>query len=118
MLNMSVREKYPSTALCKRLTKTSAANLDNETLKLELDQMIIKELIDQNYKILHRNRLHLENVPSPGKVNFTFHNENRDNTEENLDEELPFINTQKIPSMKSKVSFNNPKSKLPLILNN
>ena len=118
MLNMSVREKYRSTAFCKKLAKTSATNLDNETLKSELDQMIIKGLIDQNYKILHKDRLHLENVPSPGKVNFTFSNENGDNTEENLDEDLPLINTQKTASTKSKVSFNNPKSELPLILNN
>ena len=54
MLNMSVREKYPSTAFCKGLTIVDTTNLDNETPKLELDQMIIKGLIDQNYKILHR----------------------------------------------------------------
>ena len=30
--------------------------------------MIIKGLIDQIYRIMHRDRLHLENVPSPDKV--------------------------------------------------
>ena len=38
--------------------KTSATNLDDKILKLQLDQMIIKGLIDQSYKILHRKRLH------------------------------------------------------------
>ena len=54
----------------------------------------------------------------PDKVNFTFHNENGDNTGENLDKDLPFINTQETRLTKSQVSFNNPKSKSPLILNN
>ena len=49
-------------------------------LKLERDQMIIKGLIDENYKILHRDRLHLENIPSPDKVNFIFPSESRNNT--------------------------------------
>lgn len=52
----------------QRINKISAINLDNETLKLELEQMIIKGLINQNYKILHRDRLHLENVPSPVRL--------------------------------------------------
>ena len=85
-------------------------------MKLELDQMIIRGFIDQSYKILHRDRLHLENVPSPDKVNFTFPNENGDNTEEKLDKDLPFINTQETPL--TKVSFSKTKSESPLILNN
>ena len=106
-------------SILQRINKTSATNLDNETLKLELDQMIIKGLIDQSYKILHRDRWHLENVPSPDKVRFSFPTENGNNTEENLDKDLPFINTQETPKLtKSQVFFNNPKSDLPLVLNN
>ena len=105
-------------SILQRINKTSATNLDNKTLKPELDQMLIKGLIDQNYKILHGDGLLLENVPSPDKVNFTFPNENGDNTEENLDKDLPFINTQETPLTKYQVSFNNPKSELSLILNN
>ena len=40
-------------------------------------------------RILDRARLHLDNIPSLDKVNFTFPNENGDNKEENLDEDLP-----------------------------
>ena len=65
MPNMSVREKYSSPGFCKGLTKTSATNLDNEILKLELDQIIIKGLIDQNYKILDRDRSHLRERTFP-----------------------------------------------------
>ena len=65
------------------------------------------------------DRLHLENVPSPDKVNFTFLSENGNNTEENLEKDLPFINAQENPKLtKSQVSFNNPKCDSPLILNN
>ena len=80
--------------------------------------MIIKGLIDQSYKILHRKRLHLENVPSSDKVNFTFPIENRENTAENLDKDLPFINFQQTLLTKSQGSFSNPGSESPLILNN
>ena len=70
--------------------------------------MIIKGLIDQSYRILHRNRLHLGNVPSPDKVNLTFPSENGNNTEENLHKDLHFINTQETLKLtKSQVSFNN-----------
>ena len=54
--------------------------------------MIIKGLIHQNYKILDRGRLYLDNLPSPNKTNFTFPNHNGDNTTGNIDEDLPFIN--------------------------
>ena len=114
--NVSKR-KVSLDSILQRINKTSATNLDNETLKLELDQMIIKGLIDQNYKILDRDRLHLDKVLSPDKVNFTVPNENGDNIEINLQEDLQFINTQKTPLTKSQVSLNNPKSETPLILN-
>ena len=104
-------------SILQRISKTSATSLDSETLKLELDQMIIKGLIDQNYRILDRDRLHLDKVPSPDKVNFTVPNENGDNIEINLQKDLQFINPQETTLTKSQVSLNNPKSETPLILN-
>ena len=104
-------------SILQRTNKTSATNLANETLKLELDQMIINGLIDENYKILDRDRLHLDKVLSPDKVNFTVPNENGDNIEINLQEDLQFSNPQETPLTKSQVSLNNPKSETPLILN-
>ena len=76
------KRKVSLDRILQRISKTSATNLENETLKLELDQMIIKGLIDQSYKILHRYRFHLENVPLLDKVNFTFPSENGNNTAE------------------------------------
>ena len=40
--NVSKR-KVSLDSILQRINKTSATNLDNETLKLELDQMIIKD---------------------------------------------------------------------------
>ena len=114
--NVSKR-KVSLDSILQRINKTSATNLDKETLKLELDQMIIKGLIDQNYKILDRDILHLDKVLSPDKVNFTVPNENGDNIDINLQEDLQFINPQETPLTKSQVSLNNPKSETPLILN-
>ena len=111
------KRKVSLDSILQRINKTSASNLDNETLKLELDQMIIKGLIDENYKILGRNRLHLDKVPSPDKVNFTVPNETEDNLEINLQEDLQFINPQETPLTKFQVSLNNTKSETPLILN-
>ena len=53
-VNYVSKRKVSLHSILQRINKTSATNLDNETLKLELDQMIIKGLIDQSYKILHR----------------------------------------------------------------
>ena len=111
------RRKVSLDSILQKINKTSSNDLDNETLKLELDQMIIKGLIDQNYKILGRDRLHLDKVLSPDKVNFTVPNENGDTIEINLQENLQFINPQETPPTKSQVSLNNPKSETPLILN-
>ena len=90
------KRKVSLDSILQGINKTSATNLDNETLKLELDQMMIKGLIDQSYKILHKDRLHSENVTFPDNVNFTFPNENGDNTEENLVKNLPFITLKKL----------------------
>ena len=113
------KRKVSFDSILQIINKTSATNLNNETLKFELDQMIIKRLIDQSYRILYRDRLHLENVSSPDKVNFTFPSENGNNTAENLNKYLPFINTQETSKLtKSQVSFNNPKSESQSALNN
>ena len=39
--------------------RSSATNLDKDTLQVEIGQMIIKGLIDENYKVLNKDILHL-----------------------------------------------------------
>ena len=43
------KKKVSLDSILQRINKTSATNLDNETLKLELDQMIIKGCIGTDY---------------------------------------------------------------------
>ena len=47
------KRKVSLDSIQQRINKTTATNLNNETLILELDQMIVKGSINQNYKILH-----------------------------------------------------------------
>ena len=54
----------------------------NKSLTLELEQMITKGLIDQNYKILIRENRQINTEPSPDKISFT-----------NADESLTFVNS-------------------------
>ena len=56
MLNKSVREKYPSTAFYKGLTNSVQPISTTTIWNLELDQIIIKGLIDQSSKIFHKDR--------------------------------------------------------------
>ena len=53
--------------------------------------MVVTGLIDQNHNILDRDRSHLIKVTSPNKVNSISANDSWQYTEENLDEELPFM---------------------------
>ena len=40
--------------ILQRINKISARNLDTETLRSELEKMIFKDLIDQNYRVLKK----------------------------------------------------------------
>ena len=53
------------------IKKTSTTIMDNKSLTFELEQMINKGLIDQNYKILIRENQQINTEPSPNKISFT-----------------------------------------------
>ena len=55
--------------------------------------MIIKGLIDENYKVLNKDILHLTEEPPVDEVHFAFDND----TEENQTSNIPFIGTQETP---------------------
>ena len=75
------------------IKRSSATNLDKDTLQVEIDQMIIKVLIDENYKVLNNNILHLTEEPLVDEVHFAFDND----TEENQTSNIPVIGTQETP---------------------
>ena len=78
------KRKVSLDSILQRIGKISASNLANKTLRLELDQMLIKGSIDQICKILNMERIHLNKIRLPGKVNFTFPEKRGDKTEGNL----------------------------------
>ena len=45
--------------------------MDNKSLTFELQQMIIKGLIDQNYQIFIKESKQINTEPSPDKISFT-----------------------------------------------
>ena len=45
------------------IKRSSATNLYKDTLQVEIDQMIIKALIDENYKVFNKAILHLTEEP-------------------------------------------------------
>ena len=75
------------------IKRSSATNLDKDTLQVEIDKMIIKGLTDENYKILNQDILHLTEEPPVDGVHFAFDND----TEENQTSNLPLTGTEETP---------------------
>ena len=75
------------------IKRSGATNLDKDTLQVEIDQIIIKGLIDENYKVLNKDILHLTEEPPVDEVHFVFDND----TEENQTSTIPFIGTVETP---------------------
>ena len=84
------------------IKKASATNMDNKSLTLELEQMITKGLLDQNYKILIRENRQINTEPLPDKISFTIAGRNTDQENAITNENLPFIVSQDTPVIKSK----------------
>ena len=96
------RKKVSLDNIMNRIKKASATVIDNKSLTLELEQMITKGLIDQNYKILIRENRQINTEPSPNKISFTIVGRNTDQENAITNESLPFIVSQDTPVIKSK----------------
>ena len=96
------RKKVSLDNIMNRIKKASATVIDNKSLTLELEQMITKGLIDQNYKILIRENRQINTEPSPNKISFTIVGRNTDQETAITNESLPFIVSQDTPVIKSK----------------
>ena len=69
------------------IERTDATNLDKGSLQVELDQMVIKGLIYNNYKSLNKDILRSAKETPSDKVLFTYNN----GVEENHNSSLSFI---------------------------
>ena len=81
--------------------------MDNKSLTFELEPMITKGLIDQNYKILIRKNQQTNTEPSPDKFDFTCEGRNTDQEVAINNESLPLIVRQDTHVTKTKSTCKN-----------
>ena len=102
--NISKRKLSLDTIL-QRINKISATNLDNEALRSELEKIIFKGLIDQNYRILNKVTSQTNIEPSPDKVSFTIDGSTEDKTKIDFYETSSLIGVQDTPVAKAKLDL-------------
>ena len=90
------------------INKTSATNLDTEALTSELEKMIFKGLIDQNYRVLNKEISQTNIEPSPDKVSFTINGSTEDKTKKiDFYETSSLIRAQDMPIAQAKLDLDN-----------
>ena len=91
--------------ILQRINKISATNLDTEALTSELEKMIFKGLIDQNYRVLNKEISQTNIEPSPDKVSFTIDGSTEDKTKIDFFESSSSIGAQDTPVSKAKLDL-------------
>ena len=102
--NISKR-KLSLDTIRQRINKISATNLDTEALRSELEKMIFKGLIEQNYRILNKVTSQTNIEPSPDKVSFTIDGSTEDKTKIDFYETSSLIGVQDTPIAKAKLDL-------------
>ena len=93
--------------ILQRINKISAPNLDTEALRSELEKMIFKGLIDQNYRVLNKENSQTNIDPSPDKVSFTIDGSTEDKTKIDFYEISSLIGAQDTPVAKARLDLDN-----------
>ena len=83
--------------ILQRINKTSATNIDIDTLRIEVDNMLCNGIIDQHYKILKK---HIDGDETLKTIPFL--TENTNNINENENTTSPFPLTQVTPNKSDK----------------
>ena len=71
--------------ILQRINETNATNIDIDTLRIDVDNMLLNGIIDQDYKILKN---HTDGDLTLDTIHFL--TENTSNTNENKNTDLPF----------------------------
>ena len=74
------KRKLSLDTILQRINKISVTNLDTEALRSELEKMISKGLIKQNYRIFNKVISQTNIEPSPDKFSFTIDGSTEDKT--------------------------------------
>ena len=91
------KKKVTLDNILQRINKTNATNTDNDTLRIDVDNMLRNGIIDQYYKILKN---HIDGGETLKTVRFLA--ENTNNMNENKNAALPFPLTQVTPNKSDK----------------
>ena len=93
------KKKVSLENLLRRINKTNATNIDTDTLRIDVDNMLRNGIIDQDYKILKNH------IDGDVRLDFStihFSTEKTNNTNENKNSDLPFPLTQVTPNKSDK----------------
>ena len=91
------KKKVSLENILQRINKTSATNIDIDTLRIDVDNMLCNGIIDQDYKILKN---HIDGDVTIDTIHFS--TENTSNTNENKNTNSPFPLTQVTPNKSDK----------------
>ena len=97
------KKKVNEESILQTIKRKNATIIDKDSLQVEIDQMLIKGLLDANFKILNNNSLNTIDIPSQDDVHFTYDQ----STVENQNVSLPFVGTQDTPKSDLKENTNN-----------
>ena len=90
----SSKRKLSLDNILQRINKISATNLNTKALRSELEKMIFKGLIDQNYRVLNKKIPQTDIEPSANKVRFTIDGSTEDETKIDFYETSSLIGAQ------------------------
>ena len=79
------------------IKRFSATNLDNENLQVEINQMIIKGVTDESYKVMNKDILNLTEEQAVDEVHFVFDNDTEENQTDNCGALKKFQKHEKQP---------------------
>ena len=80
------KEKVPLENILQRINKTSATNIDIDTLRIDVDNMLCNGIIDQDYKIFKN---HFDGDVTLGTIHSS--TESTSNKSENKNTDSPFL---------------------------
>ena len=91
------KKKVSLENILQRINKTNATNINIDTLRIEVDNMLRNRIIDQDYKIL---KIHIDGDVTLDTIHLS--TENISNTNENKNTDSPFPLTQVTPNKSDK----------------
>ena len=91
--------------ILQRTNKICTTDLDFEALRSEVEKIIFKGIIDQNYRVFNKEVSQTNIEPSPDKVSFTIDDSTEDKTKIDFYETSSLIGTKDTTVAKTKLDL-------------